>query len=78
MHLAGEADAGDVVTGELRARESFFDGDAGGAPPVFGILFGPADLRRGEGRVFFGGGRENAALFVDDEGARAARAYVNA
>jgi len=42
------------------------------------MLFRPANLRRSEGRVFFCRGREYAALFVDDERARAAGANVNA
>ena len=52
--------------------------DGAGAPPIFRMLFGPADLWRREGRVFFGRGCEHAALLIDDEGARAAGANVNA
>jgi hypothetical protein len=78
VHLAGEADAGNVVGAQVRAGESFANRDRAGAPPVFRVLLGPADLGRGEGCVFFGCGCEQAALFVDDQGARAAGAYVNA
>jgi hypothetical protein len=45
VHLTGEADAGDFFGGQIRARDGFTDGEASGAPPVFGMLFGPADLR---------------------------------
>jgi hypothetical protein len=78
VHLTGEADAGNVLGAEVRGRESFANRNAGGTPPVFGMLFGPSDLRRGKGLVFFGCGCEQVALFIDDEGARAASAYVNA
>jgi len=78
MHLAGEADACNVVAAQVRAGQSLADRDGAGAPPVFGMLFGPSDLRRGERLVFFGCGCEQAALFVDDKGARAASSYVDA
>jgi hypothetical protein len=78
VHLAGEADAGNVIRREVRAGESFANREGAGAPPVLRMLFSPSDLRRGERRVLFSCGREYAALFVDDEGARAAGAYVNA
>jgi hypothetical protein len=78
MHLAREADAGNIVGAEVRAGKCFANRNSAGTPPVFGLLFGPADLRGSERRVLFGRGCEQAALFVDDEGARAASAYVNA
>jgi len=43
--LAGEADAGDFFGAQIGAGDGLADGDAGGAPPVFGVLLGPADLR---------------------------------
>ena len=78
MHLARQADAGDVARAKAGVGESFTNRNGASPPPVFRVLFGPSDLRRSEGRVFLGRGREQAALFVDDEGARAAGAYVNA
>jgi hypothetical protein len=77
VHLAGKADAGDVFAAEIRFGERLADGEAGGAPPVFGMLLGPADLRRGEGLVIRGGGRDNATVAIDYDGARAASANVN-
>jgi hypothetical protein len=41
------------------------------------MLLGPADLRRGEGLVVRGGGRNNAAVAINYDGARAAGANVN-
>ena len=63
---------------EAGRREGFADGEAAGAPPVFGMLFGPADLRSGERLMFFGSGGEEAAGMVEDEGTSAAGADVNA
>jgi hypothetical protein len=42
------------------------------------MLLGPANLRRGERRVLFGRGCDDAAVFINDQGARAAGAYVDA
>jgi len=70
VHLTGEADAGDFFGSKVGTRDSFANRDAGGTPPVFGVLLGPADLRRIERLVFFGGGRDDAAIAIDDDGAR--------
>ncbi len=78
MHLPGEADAGNVVASKVGAGQRFLDGDGGGAPPVFGMLLSPSNLRRGEWRVLLGCGCEQPALFVDDESACATGAYVDA
>jgi hypothetical protein len=45
VHLTGEADAGDFFGAKICARDGFLNRNAGGAPPVFGVLLGPADLR---------------------------------
>jgi hypothetical protein len=45
VHLAGEADTGDVIAGEICVGERLANGKAGGAPPIFGLLLGPTDLR---------------------------------
>jgi hypothetical protein len=77
VHLTGEADAGDFFSAQVCTREGFANGDAGGTPPVFGMLLGPADLRRSEGLVVFGGGRDDAAVAVNDDGARSSGTNVN-
>jgi hypothetical protein len=77
VHLTGEADAGDFFGAKICVRNGFANRDAGGTPPVFGVLLGPADLRRSEGLVFFGGGRDDAAVAVDDDGARSSGTNVN-
>ncbi len=50
----------------------------GGAPPVFGVLLGPADVGGGDGGVLGGVRGEDFAGAVDENGAGAAGAYVNA
>jgi hypothetical protein len=76
VHLAGEADAGDFFAAKVRCREGLADRDAGGAPPVLRVLLGPADLRRGEGLVIFGGRRDDAAAAIDNDGAGSSGANV--
>lgn len=77
MHLAGEADAGEVFAGEVRTRKRFANRNAGGAPPVFGLLFRPANLRRCERLMIGRSGRNEPPALIDDDGARAAGANVN-
>ena len=77
MHLPGESDAGDLIGRHSRGGQGFPHRDPTGAPPVFGILFRPADLRRGKRRVFFGSGRDYAAVLVHNQGASAAGADVD-
>jgi len=78
VHLAGEADAGDVVGTQVGFSQCLGNRDATGPPPVFGTLFGPSDSRGGKRFVLFRGRRDHVALVVDDECARAAGAYVDA
>jgi hypothetical protein len=42
------------------------------------MLFGPADLGRGEGGVFFRRGRDYASALIDDQSASATGANINA
>jgi hypothetical protein len=77
VHLTGEADAGDFFCAQICARDGLANRDAGGTPPIFGVLLGPADLRRSEGLVFFGGGGDDSAVAVDDDGARSSGTNVN-
>ncbi len=53
------------------------DGLAGGAPPVFGVLLGPADVGGVDGGVVGGGGGDDAAGAVDEHGAGAAGADID-
>jgi hypothetical protein len=77
VHLAGEADAGDFFGAEIGARDGFTNRDAGGTPPIFGVLLGPANLRRSERLVLFRGGRDDAAVVIDDDGPRSSSTNVN-
>src|SRR5215469_1029470 len=77
VHLAGEADAGDVFASEIRGGKHFAHGGAGGVPPILGVLLGPANLRGGKGLMIFGGCGDKATRLIDEEGSRAAGANVN-
>ncbi len=52
VHLAGEADGLDLVAGEFALGHGSGDGLAGGAPPVVGVLLGPADVFGVDAGVF--------------------------
>ena len=80
VHLAGEADGFDLgaVAGGAGGLEGAEDGLLRGAPPVFGILLGPADVFGVDGRVVGGVGGEDVACAVDEDGAGAAGADVDA
>jgi hypothetical protein len=75
--LAGETNARNVFASETRVSQRFANRKARGAPPVFGMLLGPANLRGGEWLMLFRGGRNKLPAAIDDNGARAARANVN-
>src|SRR6266478_5409443 len=77
VHLTGEAKASDFFSFEVGTRDGLANRNARGAPPVFGMLLGPADLRRSEGLMLFRGGGNNPAVAIDDDGARSSCANVN-
>jgi outer membrane protein TolC len=80
VHLAGEADGfdgGGVACG-CGGFEGSGDGELGGAPPVVGVLLGPARVLGVDGGVVGGVRAENFAVAVDEHGARASGAYVDA
>ena len=78
VHLAGEADARDLIARDAGLGEDTADGGLGGIPPVFGALFGPE--RAVHDDVFVGGGEAvgDLAFGVEEEGAGAAGADVDA
>jgi hypothetical protein len=77
VHLTGETDAGDFFGAKVATRERLANRDAGGTPPVFGVLLRPADLRRSEGLMLFRRGRNDAAVAIDDDGARSSGTNIN-
>jgi hypothetical protein len=77
VHLAGETDRGDVFAGQMRRRERLANCDAGGAPPVFRLLFGPADLWSSERLMIRRCGGNQLAAVIDYDGPRATGADVN-
>ena len=78
VHLAGKTDADNIFGGEIRLSKGLAHGEAGRAPPVFGMLLGPTDVRRSEGLVVCRCGGDDAAVVIDYDGARAASSNVNA
>ena len=76
VHLTGQAGASDLFGAKVGTRDGLANCDAGSTPPVFRLLLCPADLRRSEGLMFFGGGGDHAAVAVDDEGARSSGTHV--
>ncbi len=77
VHLTGEANASDFFSFEVGTRDYLANRDAGGAPPVFGMLLGPADLRRSKGLMLLRGGSDDPAVAIDNDGARSSGANVN-
>ena len=67
VHLAGEADGFDGGGVGAALFENAADGELGGAPPVVGILLGPADVLGANGLVLAGHGRDDAAVMVDQD-----------
>ena len=78
VHLAREADAGDRIGRRAAFRQHRADRLLAGPPPVVGILLGPGGSWRRERGVVPRLGPEQAAVVVEDQGARAARADVDA
>jgi len=77
MHLPGKTHARNVRAAQPGFREGRFDGKSAGAPPIFRVLLGPANLRRTEMLMLFRSGRDDFSLCINDQGARSARAYIN-
>ena len=78
MHLTREADAGDRIGRDAAFRQHRTDRLPARPPPVVGILLGPGGSRRSERGVVRRRRPEQAAVVVEDQGARAARADVDA
>jgi hypothetical protein len=77
VHLAGETNAGNVSACVIRARQRFAHRKASGTPPIFRLLLGPANLWRSKWLVILGSCVDQAAIWIDDDRARAACADVN-
>jgi hypothetical protein len=78
VHLTGKTDARHVIARCLRLLQRFFHRRAASTPPIEGVLFGPAILRRREGLMFVRAGCGNAAAPVDEKRACAAGSNINA
>ena len=78
VHLAGEANGLDLTRGNVGLSEGSADGFASGAPPVCGVLLGPPYVLGVDGGVLAGTGSDDVAGAVDEHGAGAAGADVDA
>jgi hypothetical protein len=78
VHLAGEADGFDLGAGDSGGGYDSGDGLASGAPPVVGVLLGPADVGGVDGGVVAGYGGDDAPFVVDENCPGTACAYVDA
>ena len=65
------------VPAEPLAAMARGDGLAGGAPPVFGVLLGPADVFGVDGCVFAGEGGDDPAGAVDQQRAGSAGSNID-
>jgi len=74
VHLASEADGINFYAGHLGERLA--NGLLRGAPPVVGVLLGPAGLRGAEALVFGRGRGDQLAGGADENGACAARTNI--
>ena len=66
VHLTGESYAGNVFAAQACRSEHLAHGDAAGAPPVFGPLFRPADLRRSKRFMLLRGGPNHTSFLIDE------------
>jgi hypothetical protein len=78
VHLAGEADAGDIFAAQFGRSQRLANSDAASSPPIVGMLLGPANRGRRKRRMLLGSRRGDRALFVKQQGACSAGANVNA
>lgn len=78
VHLAGKTYGGDGFASETRDLQRFADSESGGAPPVAGILLGPAGHWAGEVGVLFRARGEHCTVFIENESARSAGSDVDA
>jgi hypothetical protein len=78
VHLAGESNGSDVFAGKIRTPKGLANSDACGAPPVLGLLLRPANLGSRKRLMICRCGRNEPPVLVDDDGACAAGANVNA
>src|SRR5258708_19289552 len=62
VHLTGETNASDFFSFEVGTRDDLANRDAGGAPPVFGLLLRPAALLRSTGLMPFRAAIHDPAL----------------
>jgi hypothetical protein len=77
VHLAGESNAGNFVGSSPAGGEGAPHSQRTGSPPIPRILLCPSQLQASERNVLLGAGRDNAAVFIDDECAGAARTNID-
>jgi hypothetical protein len=76
VHLAAQTHRGNLFRGSRSRFQQARDGVDRGLPPVFGILFSPARLRRAEWKMISNGGTENFARGIHQQDTRATGANI--
>src|SRR6202022_1873540 len=77
MHLSGETNTGDVISGDARVVQREAHGLAEGSPPIPGILLRPTLVGGDERLVVFCSRRNHSSAFVHDQGTGPAGADIN-
>jgi hypothetical protein len=77
MHLAAQADAGDLFALSVTFLEQLAYGALAGFPPIVRILLGPTASRRCKRLVFVDSRCDDRAAFVDQQGARSPGADID-
>ena len=78
MHLAGEANAGNLVCAGGGLTQDLADGQNTGAPPVAGILLGPPRMRNTKRLVILRNGRKQIPILIHNYGAGPAGSDIDA
>jgi hypothetical protein len=77
VHLTRESNTGNLVGCSPAAGKGAPHSQHRGSPPIPRILFCPSQLWAGKRNVLLGAGRDNAAVFIDDECAGATRTNID-
>ena len=78
MHLPGKTYARNIFSAEIGIPQCLANRDATSPPPIFRMLFGPANLWGSKWLVFFRRGCEHRSTLINNERPRAAGPDVNA
>jgi hypothetical protein len=77
MHLAAEADAGDLFAFGVTLFQQLANGALAGLPPIVRVLFGPTSAGRCKRLMLVDGRCDDRAGFIDQQGARSPGADID-